>query len=418
MGEQGSVRVLLVEDSSAQAKFILQALNKLAAEGRFDTGWVTSLGDALARLAEGDVDIVLLDLVLPDSHGLDTFRAVRAAHPEIPVVVLSGAGDDAIALEAVAGGAQDYLAKRSMSPEGLVRSLDYALERHRNLEGLRRVALLDELTGVYNRRGFLVLADQHLAVARRTGAPLTTLYVDVDGLKQVNDSHGHQAGDQALADVGALMRSTFRSSDVVGRVGGDEFCALLVTDAGQPAVAVARLQGAVEAHNATAGRPFVLSCSVGAVTHQPEEGTEVADLLVRADEAMYAQRAASRRPVVLVVEDDDATRRFYESVLRSDFEVRSTASGRAALEMARRQRPSLVLLDLGLPDMGGEEVMARLHEGDDRPPVPVVVATVVDDPGVELASFRAGADAFMTKPVKADELRRVVDRALARPAPR
>jgi len=281
--------VLLVEDSRAQARFVQQVLEGGTVPPAFDVEWVERLAEGLDRLDGGAVDLVLLDLVLADSAGLDTFKAVRTAHPHVPIVVLSGAGDEDAAVLAVAGGAQDYLAKSTMSPQILTRSIRFAMERHRALADVRRLALTDELTGVHNRRGFVVMAERHLAATRRTGGSLTAVFVDVDGLKRINDVHGHRDGDQALVDVAELMVSTFRGGDVVGRIGGDEFCALLITPEGQDPGA--RLRAAIEQRSATAVRPYTLSCSVGVIT-RPAAGCSVVDLLAGADKAMYDERRA------------------------------------------------------------------------------------------------------------------------------
>lgn len=301
-----AIRLLLVEDSVAQARFIQQTLRDLSSPQPFDVAWVESLEDTLDHLAGSAVDLVLLDLVLPDSDGIDTFDAVHRARPEVPVIVLSGAGDESTALRAVGMGAQDYLTKSSMSPELLTRSIRYALERHRNLAALRRLALTDELTGVHNRRGFLFLAEQQLAVARRASATITVLFADVDGLKRVNDTYGHQEGDRALVDVATLLRSTLRSSDIIGRIGGDEFCAMLLDDGPEPAQelpAAARFLAAIDAHNTAALRPFALSCSVGVVTHKPTAGLTVGDLLWQADSDMYDNRQLHRLPIDRPVAD-------------------------------------------------------------------------------------------------------------------
>ena len=293
-----AVRLLLVEDSVTQARFIMQSLRNASSFQPFEVVWVETLADTLTHLEMTPPDLVLLDLVLPDSDGISTFDAVRRARPEVPVIVLSGAGDETTALRAVTEGAQDYLAKSTMSPELLTRSIRYALERDRNLVALRQLAFRDDLTGVLNRRGFLSLAEQQLAVARRTLSPITVLFVDVDGLKQVNDTFGHQAGDRALIDVAMLMKTTFRASDVIGRIGGDEFCAMLLDDGTEPAVAlptVARFQGAIGAHNADGPHRFPLACTVGVVTRKPSDELTIADLLSEADHDLYDTRRQQRR---------------------------------------------------------------------------------------------------------------------------
>jgi two-component system, cell cycle response regulator len=289
MNARPPLRILLVEDSTLQARFLEQTLRGMD-PAPSEVAWVDNLAKACEWLGDS-IDLVLLDLVLPDSAGIDTFRAVHRAHPELPIIVLSGTGDEALALLAVAEGAQDYLFKSSVSPDALARSIRYAVERHRKLMEQRRNATIDDLTGLSNRRGFTLLAEQHLAMARRTGTTLTALYVDVDGLKQVNDAFGHEDGDRLLGDLADLMKSTFRSCDVIGRVGGDEFCALLVNDDNTPAAAT-RLRQAIHDHNASGRRQFHLSCSIGIVSIQPTEGSTLAGLLSQADRAMYEEKRA------------------------------------------------------------------------------------------------------------------------------
>lgn len=288
-----SVRILLVEDSVAQSRFLQQTLRDLPDGRGVDVTAVVSMEDALAHLTTESVDLVLLDLVLPDSEGFETFDTVHRYRPDVPVIVLSGADDETIAIRAVAGGAQDYLSKGSMSPELLTRSIRYSLERHRNLEELRCLALRDDLTGINNRRGFLYLAEQQLAIATRSGALVTVLFIDVDRLKWINDTHGHAAGDATLVDVAAVMRSTFRAADVIGRIGGDEFGVLLLdrhAELSAAALAVARFEASVAAHNQGAHRLFDLSCSVGTTVQNATPDMTIDTLLSAADHDMYATR--------------------------------------------------------------------------------------------------------------------------------
>jgi two-component system cell cycle response regulator len=287
-----AVRLLLVEDSSTQARFIQHALRDLQGFSSFDVVWVETLEAALACLECGRVDLVLLDLMLPDSEGVATFARLYGSYSHVPIIVLSGVGDEAIAMRAVSEGAQDYLIKKTVSPELLGRSIRYGLERHRAMAELRRLALVDELTGVHNRRGFMLLGEQQLAVARRAGLPVTVLFVDVDGLKRINDTLGHEHGDRALVAAAELMRRTFRASDVVGRVGGDEFAALLVSET-EPATSGERLRAAIDEYNRDAGPPE-LSCSVGAVRRDLADDSTLQDLLAEADRAMYRTRQGAR----------------------------------------------------------------------------------------------------------------------------
>lgn len=165
-------------------------------------------------------------------------------------------------------------------------------ERVRAEEELRARALIDELTGLYNRRGFVTVSEAHLRVAKRSRRNVSLAFVDVDGMKAVNDGQGHGVGDQLLKDVAELLRKTFRESDVLARMGGDEF-AVLAPDVGpHQRVTEARLEEAVRAFNAGAGRPYQISYSIGWASSDPAAPRSLPDLLEEADQAMYRQKLA------------------------------------------------------------------------------------------------------------------------------
>ncbi len=163
---------------------------------------------------------------------------------------------------------------------------------HRKREtALESVALRDELTGLYNRRGWFALAEHDLERARRQGSPRVLLFIDLDGLKQVNDVLGHREGDRAIADAAAVLTAASRSSDLVGRLGGDEFV-LLVGEDGKAGVARRRLMDALEAHNAGSGADFELRLSIGAEVWFPDEACTLDELVRRADAEMYVDKSS------------------------------------------------------------------------------------------------------------------------------
>jgi diguanylate cyclase (GGDEF)-like protein/PAS domain S-box-containing protein len=160
-------------------------------------------------------------------------------------------------------------------------------------EELRELSHTDELTGLANRRSFLARAAQELAAARHAGQVAALLFADLDGLKAINDEYGHEAGDEALIAAADALRETFRSSDVVARVGGDEFAVLARTTSPDEAAAlVRRLQRAVEARTATGRRPFRLAFSAGLALAGRLSGGTIEDLLAQADQQMYAHKRA------------------------------------------------------------------------------------------------------------------------------
>ena len=158
---------------------------------------------------------------------------------------------------------------------------------------LRRLATIDPLTRLMNRRGFLPTAEHRLEVSKRRHEPFALLFIDLDGLKRVNDSIGHAAGDSMIAETAYILRQTFRASDLIARMGGDEFCVLFGADSRDGAdIVVARLLEAVEETNAQADRPFILSFSTGLTMFDPERPVELDRLMADADGRMYEDKRA------------------------------------------------------------------------------------------------------------------------------
>jgi diguanylate cyclase (GGDEF)-like protein len=167
---------------------------------------------------------------------------------------------------------------------------------------LRDLSLHDDLTGLYNRRGLMALGEQQVRAAERQRRGFDVVFVDLDGLKGINDQHGHPAGDQALIDCARLLRETFRESDVMARLGGDEFALLVLDDplvhGGQPGIGVdqacQRLLDAVEELNASEIRPYTLSLSVGCSGFDPAQPVPLERLLADADQRMYTHKRQKR----------------------------------------------------------------------------------------------------------------------------
>ncbi|PTU32572.1 GGDEF domain-containing protein [Stenotrophobium rhamnosiphilum] len=163
---------------------------------------------------------------------------------------------------------------------------------------LRDMSLTDELTQIYNRRGFYLLGEQALREARRSKSSLTTLFFDLDGLKQVNDRYGHEAGSSFLQDFASVLRANFRDADIVGRVGGDEFAvAMRSSNPTASRTALQRLDEAVADINLRRDRSYVIRFSVGDSTSDPLGSESFTDLLRRADVVMYAAKSAKKAQV-------------------------------------------------------------------------------------------------------------------------
>ena len=294
---QRPIKALLVE---ADPEY-LETLRTLLAEGRggasVEVEWAGELSQALSRLSQrGSVDVVLLDLELPDSHGMVTFERARAFAPEAPIIILTEDDDAAAAVSALKGGAQDYLVKSEVTSGLLIRSLRHAIERHQLLTALRSLSLIDDLTGLYNRRGFADLGEQHLKLARRTARGVTMVFLDLDRFKTINDSLGHHVGDRALIRVADILRATFRQSDLIARLGGDEFAVLALEASGESAnLLVERLRDRFRDFNQASREPYQLSVSIGMALHDGDLRVRLEDLLAEADNAMYEEKRRKRK---------------------------------------------------------------------------------------------------------------------------
>jgi diguanylate cyclase (GGDEF)-like protein len=155
---------------------------------------------------------------------------------------------------------------------------------------MHALSLRDELTGLLNLRGFRLLAEQALRMARRSHVPFSLLFIDLDKLKEINDSFGHTIGSNILADTGEILMATFRESDVLGRVGGDEFAVAGQFSQAAITVAVHRLREAIAQRNARHAQEPLLSLSLGHVTCEPDGAESLDELLEKADFSMYEEK--------------------------------------------------------------------------------------------------------------------------------
>lgn len=401
----GVPRILLIEDNANDALAIKIMLE--SADFPFKLEKAETLKSGLDILSEKQIDVILLDLGLPDSKGLDTFVNLFDEYPDVPIVMYTGLEDEDIAVKALQKGAQDYLVKGKVDSKLLVRAIRYSIERHRlrvelkrmsteleksetrfrdlierssdgilivdsdgviqyvntvaesifgrksnelidesfefsfepgetktidilRREGetvkaemrvmqtelrdstfylvdlkditeivehveekkiLREMTLRDELTGLYNRRGFYTHAEHIIKVSKRNKDNMILFFIDVDNLKSINDTYSHQSGDDALIDTTNIIKKTFRESDIIARFGGDEFvilARLVKKSLGEKLSA--RFKRNLNSHNKKNIRPYKLSLSVGVAQCGSKPNISIDDLLKRADESMYKQK--------------------------------------------------------------------------------------------------------------------------------
>ncbi len=186
------------------------------------------------------------------------------------------------------------------------------------------------MTGLYNRRGLELVAEHHCLVAARAGEHVVAFFIDLDGLKQINDGFGHRTGDEALVELADVIGTVFRDSDIKARVGGDEFVVLINEDVpGRVDHLLARIRTEVEKRNRAAGRNHNLSVSIGIARHAPNARLDIEKLLAEADKSMY-----------------DAKRQAEPGVVRHG--DRDTPGSAASADVTVKEAPNLALMFLAL----------------------------------------------------------------------
>jgi diguanylate cyclase (GGDEF)-like protein len=281
-----TVHVLLVEDNPGDARLVQELVSETGSQ--FDLFHVATLTDARQHLMTEGADCVLLDLSLPDADRLEAPMQLRAAAPDVPIVILSGLQDELLAIKAVQEGAQDYLVKGRVDGAAIGRSITYAAERKALEMQMAHKAMHDALTGLPNRTLFHDRLKHAVMRAKRHQSMLGVMFLDLDGFKPINDGLGHDVGDQLLKALGRRLQEGLRASDTAARFGGDEFMVLCedVADE-QHVISIAeRLQAAISEPFMIAGHELTVSSSMGIVVSGGHE--ESADSLIRnADAAMY-----------------------------------------------------------------------------------------------------------------------------------
>jgi diguanylate cyclase (GGDEF)-like protein len=302
MMQHETVRVLLIEDNPGDARLVEILLSEAGLSPSFEVTHTERLGEALERLDRSVFDVILLDLSLPDSSGLETVDQMRMASPRTPVVVLSGQDDEETALQALQCGAEDYLVKGRGDGELIARSIRYAIERKKAEEKLAYLAQYDPLTDLANRALFQDRLGQALARTEREGNMVALMFLDLDHFKAVNDKLGHNGGDELLKEVAGRIKRRVRESDTVARIGGDEFAIILedLSDAQDAAPVAQDILDRLSEPLVLDGYEIPLTASIGIAIRPPSEGDR---LLKDADTAMYRAKERGRNTYEFYTEE-------------------------------------------------------------------------------------------------------------------
>lgn len=309
------MRILIAEDDFVSRRVLEATLLKWGHE----TVIAEDGEQALTVLQKADAPpLAILDWMMPGLAGVDVCRRVRETPTSAPVyiILLTAKSEKADVVAGLESGADDYLTKpfdrtelRARIEVGVrvvnlqkklsdrVEELNQVLAKLGDAEAeVRNLSMTDDLTGLYNRRGFLALTEQQQKMARRTNNSFSLVYADMDGLKQINDTFGHQEGSESLRKIAEILKKSFRDSDIVSRLGGDEFTVCVPdTIACNISVPLARLEENLRQYNRQKTHLYELSLSLGVVCVSADDDSSIEDLLVKADEAMYENKKRKRQ---------------------------------------------------------------------------------------------------------------------------
>jgi len=288
------IKTLLIEDNEADSRLLKVLLND-AQPGKHVITAAYTAKEGMACLQENDFDIVITDLNLPDTDDLNVITYIQEINSEVPIVVLSGQNDEKLALQIVQMGAQDYLIKGQGDGHLISRVIDYSIERKKDIQELSQLANYDSLTGLANRLLFRERLDRALIRADRSKALVALLVIDLDRFKNVNDSLGHDAGDQLLIKVASRLEQCTRDGDTIARLGGDEFTIVMediksiddVVKIADKVLHFMKKEFEINSHE------IFVTPSIG-ITIYPIDDTNASHLFINADSAMYQAKESGR----------------------------------------------------------------------------------------------------------------------------
>ncbi len=298
------IRILILEHSDDD----FEALRRILEDhSQIEFSRAKSIEESLQILTQRQFDIILLEYLLPDGNGVDFLQRLSAEGLDIPVVVVTGHGDEMTAATIIQVGAYDYLTKERIDDESISRTIANTLEKARFKRELRtaqeklvEMSTKDELTGLYNHRYFREALAREVSRARRYKTDLVLCMFDLDRFKRINDTFGHLAGDMVLSEVGAMLKKSVRESDLVCRYGGEELVAILPSTGPEKAhIVCERFRKTVARHDFLFNQAlFRVTVSAGIASYDGGADQSPTELLNLADQALYQAKEMGRNRVV------------------------------------------------------------------------------------------------------------------------
>lgn len=303
MSEQTPLKILIVDDDELDRIAIRRALAK--AKKVMDIDEASEFAQATQLLRVNRYDCLLFDYRLGGRNGLELIKKIQSEGlSHAPIVMLSGLDDERVMLNCLKEGAQDFLLKSEITTNSLVRAIRYAQERKQIALQMRFLAQHDTLTGLANRSLFIDSVKRAIMQARRDNSYFALIFIDVDNFKNINDTLGHEAGDELLTTIAQRIKASIRGEDIVGRLGGDEFSVLMSGVTTQSALIkiAQQLLESIREPVILYNKTIHTSISLGIATY-PTCSDEASALIKCADLAMYKAKQNGRNNYCFYSED-------------------------------------------------------------------------------------------------------------------
>ena len=292
---QSDIQILLVEDNEADARLLQEIFIDVGKDFLYQITHVNELKKALKKLKEKSYDVILLDLTLPDSHGLNTLIQLQLESSQTPVIVLTGDTDESASLKALEMGAHDYLVKMNVDSELLKRSIRYARERHQTQNRINYLSHHDVLTDLPNRSLLNERMNHFLDKANRFEKMMGVITIDINRFKIINDTLGHEVGDQLLQLTAQRLSMCISTDDTIARVGGDEFTIILdcMNDEHDAELIAQKIIKEINKPFQINDTELFITASIG-ISSYPNDGTESKSLIKKADIAVHKAKGKGR----------------------------------------------------------------------------------------------------------------------------
>lgn len=411
--------ILIVEDGTA----LRLAMAKVIEDAGHNAVQAEDGEKAIEIISTRSIDLIFMDIEMPGISGFEATKKIRIVLGTnwIPIIFLTGKSDDASYLEGIEAGGDDYLIK-PVSPvimaakiTAMKRIADMGNELNHLNKELKLLSQIDGLTQLFNHRTFISYAEDQWALAMRNKTSLALLMLDIDHFKLFNDFYGHPSGDECLRQIAKTLKNVAqRPTDTVARYGGEEFIILLPDTNLEGAIMVGEnIKKAISdlniEHKLSKCSDRV-SASIGISFNNTTSGRNINDVIKHADDLMYQSKNTGRDKVttkiyqpsstILVADDDCITLTAIKVQLSEHYRVLTSTNGEECIEIARTEKPDLILMDINIPVINGIEVSKVLKADRETSSIPIILtSTLIDDGEKNSIIKESRANSFIGKPI-------------------